>query len=138
MKRVISKALWRYVNRGNAQVDNIIKQTILTQLESEEQFPVDFNTYWEWLEFSTKGNAKRAFINAGFVQGQDFNQFLNEDNVVKRSQGGGSQPEKLMLTIDCAKSFAMMARTQKGREIRMWYLQLEKEYRSQKLGASQG
>ena len=45
------------VSRGKAPVDNLIKQEILTQLDSEEQFPVDFDIYWQWLEFSTKGNA---------------------------------------------------------------------------------
>ena len=113
-------------------MDNIVKQEILSQLESEEQFPVDFDVYWKWLEFSTKGNAKRAFEKAGFTMGQDFDHIIRNDNMVKRSQGGGVQLEKLMLTIDCAKSFAMMARTEKGREVRKWYLQLEKEWRSQK------
>jgi hypothetical protein len=51
----------RKINRGNALMDNIIKQEILIQIESNEQFPVDFDIYWEWLDFSSKGNAKRAF-----------------------------------------------------------------------------
>ncbi|MBE9213708.1 hypothetical protein IQ247_13710 [Plectonema cf. radiosum LEGE 06105] len=50
-------------------MNNLIKQEILAQLESEEQFPVDFDIYWQWLEFSTKGNAKRAFEKAGFTMG---------------------------------------------------------------------
>jgi phage anti-repressor protein len=125
------------MSRGNAQMDNIIKQEILFQLESEEQFPVDFDIYWKWLEFSSKGNAKRAFERAGFILEQDFHHIIPKENVVKRAQGGGSQFEKLMLTIDCAKSFAMMARTEKGREVRMWYLELEKEWRSGKMEISQ-
>jgi hypothetical protein len=48
-------------------MDNIIKQEILTQLESNDQFPVDFDTYWKWLDFSTKGNAKRAFEKSVFI-----------------------------------------------------------------------
>ncbi len=51
----------------------------------------------------------RAFEKAGFTMGQDFDHIIISDNMVKRSQGGGVQSEKLMLTIDCAKSFAMMA-----------------------------
>ncbi|MBF2013634.1 MAG: hypothetical protein IGS23_00065 [Rivularia sp. T60_A2020_040] len=66
-------------------MDNLIKQEILTQLDSEEQFPVDFNIYWQWLEFSTKGNAKRAFEKAGFTMGQDFDHIIISDNMVKRS-----------------------------------------------------
>ncbi|MGB6297142.1 MAG: hypothetical protein WBF90_13315 [Rivularia sp. (in: cyanobacteria)] len=42
-------------------MNNLIKQEILAQLESEEQFPVDFDIYWQWLEFSTKGNAFTSF-----------------------------------------------------------------------------
>ena len=51
----------------------------------------------------------RAFEKAGFTMGQDFNHIIISDNMVKRTQGGGVQLKKLMLTIDCAKSFAMMA-----------------------------
>jgi phage anti-repressor protein len=114
-------------------MDNIIKQEILIQIESNEQFPVDFDIYWEWLNFSSKGNAKRAFYKSEFIVEQDFHHVMRTENVVKRTQGGGTQFEKIMLTIDCAKSFAMMARTEKGREIRMWYLELEKQWRLGKL-----
>jgi phage anti-repressor protein len=114
-------------------MDNIIKQEMLIQIESNEQFPVDFDIYWEWLDFSSKGNAKRAFYKSEFIVGQDFHHVIRTENVVKRTQGGGTQFEKIMLTIDCAKSFAMMARTEKGREIRMWYLELEKQWRLGKL-----
>jgi phage anti-repressor protein len=117
-------------------MDNIIKQEILIQIESNEQFPVDFDIYWEWLDFSSKGNAKRAFYKSGFIVEQDFHHVIRTENVVKRTQGGGTQFEKIMLTIDCAKSFAMMARTEKGREIRMWYLELEKQWRLGKLDIS--
>jgi phage anti-repressor protein len=117
-------------------MDNIIKQEILTQLESNDQFPVDFDTYWKWLDFSTKGNAKRAFEKSGFTVKHDFHHIIISDNVVRRTQGGGTQFEKLMLTIDCAKSFAMMARTERAREVRMWYLELEKEWRSGRMEIS--
>jgi phage anti-repressor protein len=118
-------------------MDNIIKQEILTQLESNEQFTVDFDIYWKWLNFSSKGNAKRAFEKSGFIIGKDFNHVNPKENVVRRVQCGGTQFEKLMLTIDCAKFFAVMARTEKGRAVRIWYLESEKEYHSQKLGTTQ-
>ncbi|MGB3654289.1 MAG: hypothetical protein WBA41_24195, partial [Rivularia sp. (in: cyanobacteria)] len=75
----------------------------------------------------------RAFSKAGFIIGQDFDHIIRFRLIwLNALAGGGVQREKLMLTIDCAKSGAMMARTEKGREVRKWYLQLEKEWRSQK------
>lgn len=46
---------------------------------SSERFPVDFDEAWVWLEFSTKGNAKRSFLKAGFIDGIDFRSFISND-----------------------------------------------------------
>jgi anti-repressor protein len=77
-------------------------------LESSEGFPIDFDMAWEWLGYSTKQNAKRALIAAGFTQGVDFiiNDELPTASVPRPEQ-------KIRLTIDCLKSWAMMSGTRK-------------------------
>jgi phage anti-repressor protein len=103
-----------------------IQQIIKSQVESTEQFPVDFEEYSNWLGFSTKGNAKRAFDNCGFEDNFDFCSFIRND----KREIGATRTNILKLTVNCAKEFAMMAKTEKGKEVRKWYLQLEKEYRT--------
>jgi hypothetical protein len=42
---------------------------------SENEFPVDFDLAWRWLEFSRKQNAKESLINCGFIENIDFRVF---------------------------------------------------------------
>ena len=106
-------------------MDIIVQNAIKSQFESTEQFPVDFDVYWGWIGYTRKDAAKRAFESADFEKGVDYHLHSSVE-VVKRVQGGGSQPESIFLTIDCAKSFAMMAKTEKGKEVRKYYLECEK------------
>ena len=45
---------------------------------------------------------------------------------MKCSQGGGSGMEDIRLNIDCFKSLGMMAGTQKGKEVRRYFLECER------------
>lgn len=89
---------------------------------SEEEFPISFDDAWKWLDFSRKDNAKRAFENAGFLDGIDFQVFLN----IEENPKGGRPSEAISLTVDCFKSFAMMAGTEKGKEVRKYFLECER------------
>ena len=92
-------------------------------LEAESQFPVDFDLAWQWIGYSRKDNAKSALENAGFLAGTDFQVFLN----IQENSSGGRPIEKIWLTVDCFKSFAMMAGTEQGRSVRLYFLECEKE-----------
>ncbi|NER90402.1 antA/AntB antirepressor family protein [Moorena sp. SIO3A2] len=107
------------------------RDIILSHLESTEEFIIDFNDGWVWLEHSTKGNAKRHFEKAGFVEGIDFEVFIQNDKNPKGSKGGRPS-ETIMMTVDCFKMWAMMTSTAKGNEVRRWYIQIEKELRQLK------
>jgi phage anti-repressor protein len=111
-----------------------VQQIIKNQVIATEQFPVDFNEYWQWLGYSKKENAKRAFLNCDFEKGFDFELLISEESVNHDTYSAQekavlAKTEIINLTVDCAKSFAMMARTEKGKEIRKWYLEIEKELR---------
>lgn len=92
-------------------------------LDSAEEFPVNFDDAWQWLEYSRKDVAKRNFMSCGFVEGIDFEIRICAE---LRPQGGYSNREEIRLTCDCVKQWGMMSGTPKGKEIRLYFLQCEK------------
>lgn len=102
---------------------NVFSLELARQLyQSVEQFPVDFENAWTWLEFSTKGNAKRSFEKAGFIERIDFEVFINND----KNSNGGRPSEEIRLTCECFKQWGMMAGTEKGKQIRLYFLECER------------
>ncbi len=88
---------------------------------SQDKFPVDFDIAWKWLEYSTKGNAKRVLLSGVFIEGTDLiiNQELGSLAIPRPS-------EKIYLTVDCFKMWAMMSGTEKGKQVRLYFLECEK------------
>ncbi len=102
---------------------NLSEELVLALLRSNKEFPVDFDDAWQWLEFSRKDSAKRSFESAGFLDGIDFQVFHRN---VENPQGG--RPEQIIcLTIDCFKTWAMMVNTDKGKQVRRYFLNCEAE-----------
>ena len=91
-------------------------------IQSGDRFPVDLAEAWEWLGYSRKDSAKRALLNAGFIEDQDFH------ISVEATTTGISAivNEKVLLTIECFKMWAMMAGTEQGRQVRLYFLECEK------------
>lgn len=73
---------------------------------SAEQFPVDFDDAYQWLDFSNKSNAKRSFFGLGFVEGADFQLVLAKSS----SKKGGRPSQKIYMTIDCFSSWKASSR----------------------------
>jgi phage anti-repressor protein len=89
---------------------------------SGEEFPVDFDLAWVWLNYSNKSNAKRHFIGCNFAKGTDYGIFIKkEENSV-----AGRPTETIKLSIECLKVWAMMANTPQGRLVRHYFLECEK------------
>ena len=59
----------------------------------------------------------------GFKEGVDFCSFLRESS-------GGRPAQDAQLTIDMAKELCMIQRTDKGRQARQYFIQLEKDWNS--------
>ncbi len=59
----------------------------------------------------------------GFTEGQDFQTFLSEST-------GGRPAQDAPLTIDMAKELCMIQRSEKGRQARQYFIQLEKDWNS--------
>jgi phage anti-repressor protein len=96
---------------------------IFSLIESSQEFPIDFDYAWQWIEYSRKDSAKSSLLNAGFIEGTDFR--ISQNN--QENSKVGRPSEKIMLTVECFKSFCMMAGTLKGREVRKYFLDCEQE-----------
>ena len=110
------------------KTDNKLTKELALQLVSEEEteFKVSFDGLWQWCGYSTKGNAKKK-LSKNFEEGFDFC-IIQLDNT--RYDGGYSRPEqKITLTLDAAKEFALLAQTSQGKEVRRYFIEAEKEYR---------
>jgi phage anti-repressor protein len=93
-------------------------ENVFALVSSKEEFPVDFDDAWQWIGYTRKSAAKEALLIAGFLEGIDF-RFLQ--NTLQKSMRGRPS-EKIFLTVDCFKSFAMMAGTEHGKEVRKYFL----------------
>ena len=93
---------------------------IVSLLQSQNDFPVDFDDAWQWVGYSRKSDAKKV-LEASFDEGSDFCGDLRKNNL------RGRPLEKIFLTVDCFKSFCMMAGTTKGKDVRRYFLNCESE-----------
>jgi anti-repressor protein len=93
--------------------------------ESVEEFPIDFDMAWQWLGYTRKADAKRALLNAGFVEGIDLRITAQLPTASVPRPG-----EKISLTVDCLKSWAMMSGTEQGKNVRKYFLDCERVAKS--------
>ncbi|MEO0434985.1 MAG: hypothetical protein AAF151_25175 [Cyanobacteria bacterium J06656_5] len=101
---------------------NFSQSLAMAMMQSTDPFPVDFDDAWKWIGYTRKGDAKVALLNAGFIDGVDFRVFRQ----TPKNSKGGRPKEFITLTVDCFKSFGMMAGTEKGKQIRQYFLECEK------------
>ena len=117
------------MNQGRSNEFNF--DTALVLLESSDRFPVDFDASWQWLGYSSKQKAKDKLIN-NFEMGLDYalNHLVESDNhagLSAQERAVASKKEIIKLTTDCFKSFCMMAGTEKGKQVRRYFLMCERE-----------
>jgi len=113
-----------------------LKERFEVIAQSVEQYPIDFDEAWQWVGYATKQKGLNMLV-ANFEKGSDFltsrlksvdsfdlTQTLNQ----KPGRGGDRRSVKYHLTTDCFKSFCMMAGTERGKEVRRYYLAVEKAF----------
>lgn len=89
--------------------------------KNQFEFSVDFNDAWEWIGYSRKDNALRT-LKDNFIE--------NIDYILIRSREEKPQykpSSEYMITPDCFKQFAMIAKTENGKKIRLYFIEAEKE-----------
>jgi phage anti-repressor protein len=124
------------------KIDDRLSQLLLDNLNTEEQklfvqsfkayleysdddtkFVINLDDIWEWVGFSTKGNAKRL-IEKTFKK--DENYILKNSLILKDKQGhGGQNKEFIIMNVNTFKEFCILANTEKAKEVRKYYVKME-------------
>lgn len=96
-----------------------------------KDYPINLENVYKMIGFANKENAKRTLKN-NFIEGEDYKKLLfRTDEKVpnirdgKNLGGAGWNKEEIMLNIDTFKNLCMLAKTEKGKEIRRYYVKLE-------------
>ncbi|QSV70072.1 MAG: hypothetical protein HEQ20_03960 [Aphanizomenon flos-aquae KM1D3_PB] len=102
----------------NTSIQLEIKATV----QSDKEFAVPFDDAWQWLQYSRKDSCKRLLV-SNFEKNIDYLVFHNnEENL-----SGGRPSEEIYLSKDCFKQICMLANTERGKQVRLYFLQCEKE-----------
>ena len=91
-------------------------------------FPVNLEHVYKDLGFANKGNAMKT-IKSNFNEGENYKIviFRSEKNLNDKDLGG-RPTEDVLLNIDTYKTLCMLVKTDKGKEIRKYYVKLENIY----------
>ena len=94
-------------------------------------FPINLENVFKMIGFANKGNAMKTIKN-NFVLDEDYKKLLfRTEKQVKQGKdmgGAGLNHEVIMLNVDTFKNLCMIAKTDKGKEIRKYYVKLENIY----------
>jgi phage anti-repressor protein len=88
-------------------------------------YPINLEDVYKMIGFVHKKNAKRTLEN-NFIEGEDYKVALLHTE--KRKNEGGFNKETVMLNVDTFKNLCMMVKTDKGKQIRKYYVKLENIY----------
>lgn len=90
--------------------------------DSTNDYPINLEHIFEMIGFANKGNAMKT-IKHNFTVNEDYKIALVHTE--KRKNEGGANKEDVMLNIDTFKNLCMLAKTDKGKKIRSYYVKLE-------------
>lgn len=115
-----------------SQVEKLVEQTY----HADDEFCIDLDVLfpdetgemipiWKWSGYSTKQKAINKIYK--LKEGIDF--LLNQN--VKQTDGrGGHNNHQYLFTKDGFKQFLMLSNTQRGEQIRLYFIDVEKRYGS--------
>lgn len=89
-------------------------------------YPINLENVFHLIGFANKGNAMKTIKN-NFTKDEDYKTLLFPTEKQKDTEEtrGGHNREDVMLNVDTFKSLCMLAKTDKGKEIRKYYVKLE-------------
>jgi anti-repressor protein len=91
-------------------------------------YPINLEYVYKMIGFAKKGNAMKT-IKSNFTENEDYKVLLfpTEKQKTEESRGGHNK-ETVMLNVDTFKNLCMIAKTDKGKQIRKHYVKLENIY----------
>jgi len=108
-------------------------------------FPINLENVFKMIGFANKGNAMKT-IKSNFIENEDYKTLLFHTEKQKKTDekaafpngkagqhtrnlgGAGLNKEEIMLNVDTFKNLCMIAKTDKGKAIRKYYVKLENIY----------
>ena len=87
-------------------------------------YPINLEHVYKMIGFANKGNAMKT-IKSNFTVNEDYQILLFR---TEKQLHGGHNKEHIMLNTDTFKNLCMIAKTDKGKEIRKYYVKLENMY----------
>lgn len=97
--------------------------------ESNKQFPVSARELYEKLGFNISHWAEWCSTN--ILDNEFIGESIDFEVYAPTAKTSGGRPSRdFNLTIDFAKTLCMMARTEKGEEIRRYFIEVEKRYQA--------
>jgi phage anti-repressor protein len=99
-------------------------------LQSTELFPVPLEDAWQWLGYSRKDSAVDT-LKSYFEENTDYVFRLqpesdNHAGLSAQEKAAASRRQYISLTVDCFKEMGMLAKTEKGRQIRKYFIECER------------
>lgn len=128
----LSVACGRWARQNLIGVDplaTLTPEVIFSLIQSEKEFPVDFDDARLWWNVCTKdGKPVRRdnlirLLKKEFIEGVEFTVLKIEDG---RDSDGTFASHKYYLTVNCFKMMGMMVSGEQGRRIRMHFIDCEK------------
>lgn len=107
------------LKQENSKVDPELAMKFIDYLDTKEQFPVPIEHLVDLEVYVRKDPAKRALQNGDFVKDRDF-------STVEWKSTGGRPAKQIMLSAECFKSLCMLAQNSKGKQVRQYYLTIER------------
>lgn len=118
----MEKFLETYSNVPNKFIENFFN---ISQIEnySSNSFIIELDIVSQWLGVQ-KGHLKRLLVR-NFEKDYDF---IVKNGYSEHNTGkfGSSYTEHIILTPDCFKELCMLSRTQRAKEVRKYYISIEK------------
>ena len=87
-----------------------------------EIFHIDFDTICKWIEIR-KDSLKRLLV-ANFEENYDYT--VESIQIMHNNRKGSTRKELILLTSDCFKELCMLSQTKKAKEVRKYFLSVEK------------
>ena len=92
--------------------------------DSKNDFVIDLDNVWKWLDFSQKIKAKQM-LEKNFTVNEDYKFLLYHEVKQTNQTQGGHNKEIFMLNIETFKKFCLKAGTKKADEIHDYFIKLE-------------
>lgn len=118
-KNLVSFLYERFSNENQRL---FVKSFYMTLIDTGDPYPIDGEDVRKWLEYTRKGNFKR-FYERHIVENVDYIVRLRSEKSLDDEE---DSQEKIKMTVDAFKKLSLLAGTDQGNKIRMYYIELEK------------